>query len=174
MEDTASVVVRPAALPDAAGIAQAHVASWRTTYRGIVPDAFLDGMDPERQQARWRRLLDQGETSVWVAERSGVIVGHASCGPQRDGALPGWPGEVYSIYLTRAAQGAGTGVHLWRHAVESLRRAGLVPFVVWVLTQNHRADRFYEHMGGQPLSARTVAIGGVDLPEAAHGFTEAR
>lgn len=165
--------MRPAALPDAAGIAQAHVDSWRTTYRGIVPDAFLDGMDLERQQARWRRLLDQGDTTVWVAERSGVILGHASCGPQRDGALPRWPGEVYSLYLTRAAQGAGTGARLWRHMVESLGRAGLMPFVVWVLTQNPTA-RFYEHMGGQRLAERTVAIGGVDLPEAAYGFTDAR
>ncbi|MDA8200340.1 MAG: GNAT family N-acetyltransferase [Thermaerobacter sp.] len=173
MEDTASVVVRPAVLTDAAGIARAHVESWRTTYRGIVPDGFLDGMDPERQQARWQRLLDHRDTTVWVAERSGVIVGHASGGPQRGGAFPGWPGEVYSIYLTRAAQGFGTGARLWRHTTESLRHAGLMPFVVWVLTQNPTV-RFYEHMGGQRLAERPVAIGGVDLPEAAYGFIDAR
>lgn len=173
MDDTTSVVVRPAAFADAAGIAQAHVDSWRATYRGIVPDAFLDAMDPERQQTRWGRLLDHGDTTVWVAEQAGVIVGHASCGPQRDGAFPGWPGEVYSIYLTRAAQGAGTGARLWRHAAESLHRAGRVPFLVWVLTQNPTV-RFYEHMGGRRLGERPVAIRGAELPEAAYGFTGAR
>lgn len=173
MEDAAPVVVRPAVLGDAAGIAQAHIASWRATYRGIVPDAFLDGMDPERQQARWRNLLGPGRATVWVAERSGVIVGHASCGPQRDQAMSGWPGEVYSLYLTKAAQGAGTGARLWNHAAESLRRAGLAPFVVWVLTQNPTV-RFYEHMGGRRLMERPVVIGGVELPEVAYGFANGR
>ncbi len=102
MEDIAFVGVRPAALTDAAGIAQAYVDNWRTTYRGIVPDAFLGGTDPEGQQDRWRSCWTRGDAPVWMAERSGVIVGHASCGPPCDGAFPGWPGEAYSISLTGA------------------------------------------------------------------------
>ena len=37
------VTFRPAAAGDAAAIAALHVESWRTAYRGLVPDEFLAG-----------------------------------------------------------------------------------------------------------------------------------
>ena len=37
-----SIVIRPAQTADAPGIARVHVEAWRSTYRGIVSDAFLD------------------------------------------------------------------------------------------------------------------------------------
>jgi hypothetical protein len=47
----AMVLIRRAEPRDAAGIAHVHVASWRTTYRGIVPDSYLDALDePERAE----------------------------------------------------------------------------------------------------------------------------
>jgi hypothetical protein len=36
--------IRRASQSDARAIAEVHVASWRETYRGIVPDAFLDAL----------------------------------------------------------------------------------------------------------------------------------
>jgi hypothetical protein len=38
------VVVREASVNDAAAIADLHVRAWQMAYRGIVPDAILDGM----------------------------------------------------------------------------------------------------------------------------------
>jgi hypothetical protein len=34
--------IREASLPDAAGIARVHVDTWRSAYRGIVPNPVLD------------------------------------------------------------------------------------------------------------------------------------
>jgi hypothetical protein len=38
------ITLRPATVADAAAISHIHVESWRTTYRGVVPDAFLDAL----------------------------------------------------------------------------------------------------------------------------------
>ena len=35
-------MIRPATLNDAPEIARVHVASWRSTYQGLLPDDFLE------------------------------------------------------------------------------------------------------------------------------------
>src|SRR5678815_670783 len=49
--------VRQAKLDDAEDIARAHTASWRTSYRGILPDAVLDRIDVDQRASSWRRTL---------------------------------------------------------------------------------------------------------------------
>jgi hypothetical protein len=46
-------IVREAEAGDAAAIAALQVRSWRTAYRGIVPDAFLDGLAEDAWLERW-------------------------------------------------------------------------------------------------------------------------
>src|SRR3989442_5790865 len=36
--------IRPAVVEDAPAIAQVHVESWKTTYKGIFPESLLDGL----------------------------------------------------------------------------------------------------------------------------------
>ena len=47
-------LIRRARAEDAAGIAQVHVASWRSTYPGMVPDSYLIGLSTEAYAERWR------------------------------------------------------------------------------------------------------------------------
>ena len=48
-------LIREAAVNDATAIAQVQVESWRTTYAGIVPDAFLASLSVETraERANW-------------------------------------------------------------------------------------------------------------------------
>jgi hypothetical protein len=41
------VEIRLATVEDARGIAEAHVASWRATYPGIVPQHYIDSLKVE-------------------------------------------------------------------------------------------------------------------------------
>ena len=54
------VVVRPARVDDADAIAAVHVRAWQDTYRGAMPDDFLDGMSIEERALRWRDGLSAG------------------------------------------------------------------------------------------------------------------
>ena len=88
-------MVRPAVLDDAAAIARVHVASWRTTYRGLLPDDFLASLGVEPYTDRWRRVIGDGLSRVFVVDeqRRGQprgspeegVVGFASCGRERLG-----------------------------------------------------------------------------------------
>ena len=50
-------LIRRARADDAAGIAQVHVASWRSTYPGMVPDSYLLGLSTDAYTERWRAIL---------------------------------------------------------------------------------------------------------------------
>src|SRR5579883_2064332 len=110
-----TVTVREARIVDAAGVARVHVESWRTTYRGIVPDAYLDALSVENRQRGWERQLQAaGTIDVFVAEdrRSGEIVAFASGGPEQTGTETAFPWELYAIYLIADRQRRGVGRRL--------------------------------------------------------------
>lgn len=50
-----AMLIRPAHEGDAQGIAHVHTESWKTTYRGIVPDDFLDHLTIESRLPSGRR-----------------------------------------------------------------------------------------------------------------------
>src|SRR5688500_2996700 len=48
----------PAVVP---GIDDVLISTWRATYRGLVPDAYLDAMNHATQQDYWRSLLSAND-----------------------------------------------------------------------------------------------------------------
>ncbi len=50
--------IRRATRDDADAITCIHVHSWQHAYRGLVPDALLDGLSVEQRRTIWRQLLD--------------------------------------------------------------------------------------------------------------------
>lgn len=153
-------MVRRAQPADAAAVARVHVASWQTTYAGLLPDSYLAGLRVDDYTARWARVLEDpsGRNVVLVAEEHGQVVGYASCGPERDGD-PRYAGELYAIYLLREAQRGGRGRELVRAAAEALSARGITSMVVWVLRDNTGARAFYERLGGGYLREREMSLG---------------
>lgn len=82
------MIVREATLNDAAAIAQVHVDTWRTTYRGTVPDDYLDQLSYKQRQQIWAGILSAPSSDhfTYVAEDEiGQIVGFADGGLERTG-----------------------------------------------------------------------------------------
>ena len=87
---TSGIAVRQAVADDARAIAIVHVAGWRWAYRGLLPDALLDGLSADARETRWRDTLSAPDTAarVWLAERDGRVVGFAATAPARDADPP--------------------------------------------------------------------------------------
>jgi hypothetical protein len=49
--------IRPARLEDVPEIAVVHVRSWQAAYQGLLPQAYLDGLDPGQRIGQWERAL---------------------------------------------------------------------------------------------------------------------
>ncbi len=140
-------VVRRAARADADGIARVHVAAWRETYAGLLPQEMIDGQTLEERAALWRSLVEPGGPTVLVVESEGEIVGFGSAGPAREPAL-GTSGEVTAIYLLDPAKRRGAGRLLMRRLFDALAADGHETAGLWVLASNVPAIAFYEAMGG--------------------------
>jgi ribosomal protein S18 acetylase RimI-like enzyme len=162
-------MVRLAVIDDADGIARVHVASWRTTYLGLLPDDFLSSLSEESYTDRWRRVIGDGLSRVFVVDHDAEIVGFASCGRERAGET-GFSGELYAIYILDGAQRQGHGRELVRAVAGALREMKLADMIVWVLRDNTAARHFYERLGGVYVRAQPITIGTATLEEVSYGW----
>lgn len=160
--------LREAAPEDAGAVAAVQVASWRSAYRGILPESLLAGLSVEERTRGFRTALEPGApTRIWLVEARGRLMGFAAVGPCRDaGANPARTGEVHAIYLLPEAWGHGLGRALMDRALGELAGRGHEAAVLWVLERNLRAQRFYEAGGWQAAGAsRTIWQDGIALRE---------
>jgi ribosomal protein S18 acetylase RimI-like enzyme len=166
-------VIRRAMLEDVTGIARVHVASWRESYRGIVPDDFLNNLSLDRRIAQWNESLSNSQDQyhrVFVADVNGEISGFAGYGRERD-ADPIYLGELYAIYILKSAQQKGIGRRLVSVVASDLIAQGITSMLVWVLADNP-ARGFYERLGGLYLREKPIEIGGRNLIEVAYGWKD--
>jgi ribosomal protein S18 acetylase RimI-like enzyme len=133
-------IARPTA-DDLDEMGRVHVAVWREAYAGLLPDAYLAGLDPTFGPRRWRRrLAASSEVGWWLARDDEGIVGMATSGPPRDEDAP-TPFELYAINVLRRAHGTGLADDLMARAI------GDRPAYLWVLDGNDRAIAFYRRHG---------------------------
>jgi ribosomal protein S18 acetylase RimI-like enzyme len=161
--------LRAAELADAEAIATVHVAAWQAAYRGgLLPDAYLDGLQVSDRTVAWERTLaapPPARAARLVAEQHGRIVGFTVVGPERGIDDPD-RGEVHVLNVHPDAWGRGAGAALLTAGTTRLREAGFAEAVLWVHPDNERARRFYERAGWRPDDAtRTEVIWGVEAPE---------
>jgi ribosomal protein S18 acetylase RimI-like enzyme len=162
-------MVRAAVIDDAPAIARVHVASWRSTYRALLPGDFLDSLTEASYTDRWRRVIGDGSNRVYVVEADGVAVGFASGGRERAGET-GFTGELYAIYVLEGFQRRGYGRELVRAVVAGLRGMGFDDMIIWVLRDNMAARMFYERLGGVFVRAQPITFGSATLEEVSYGW----
>jgi GNAT superfamily N-acetyltransferase len=167
------IAVRRAAAGDAPAIARVRVVSWCTTYRGMIPDAYLDGMQVEASTALWDRVLTAGPntTSVFVAEHGTDIVGFA-CGTMLKERKHGLDAELAAVYLRREFQHAGLGRRLVGAVVDAQRAHNATGLLTWVIAGNKGARSFYEALGGELVVEQPFHWDGMDLVEAGYGWRD--
>jgi len=157
-----AVTIRDAAIDDAEGIARVGVDTWRTAYKGLVPDAHLASMSYTRAEAKWTERLASAERDTLVAVVSpGRIIGFASFGPARE-SIQQFTGELAALYVLKEFQGYGIGKRLVRACAERLQLKGHRNMYLWVIADNP-ATSFYERLGGQKIAESTMTIGGAEV-----------
>jgi D-alanyl-D-alanine dipeptidase len=157
--------IRKSQSKDAEAAARVHTASWKTTYRGIVQQAFLDGLSVESRLASAQRRVSNPDGNCYVAieEDSNQLMGFVEVGPCREKNVDA-DGEMYAIYLYEEFQGLGAGTLLFDAGVTALKEKGFSRMMVSVLESNETSRRFYEARGGNWIGADHVDIEGRRYP----------
>lgn len=158
---------------DADAIARVQALSWQSTYRGMVPDEYLDSIEVGAWAERHRSHMesDPEDFVSYVAEVDGAIVGWALGGPNRNGESE-FAGELFIIYLLPGYERQGIGRKLMSAVAKSLVGFGLESMIVWVLTENLAARRFYEALGGGYAGRGEMDLDGTPVPVVSYGWRD--
>jgi GNAT superfamily N-acetyltransferase len=161
------IAIRRAGLADAAAIGAVHVAAWRSTYPGLLPDNYLANLSPTRLALHYKAAVATGGT-VYVAASDTPgprIVGFVTAGAARTKNLG--EGEIETLYVLDDWRDQGVGRRLLQAAARQLGARGCRSAFVWVLRDNP-SRWFYQHLGGQTAALGQTRMAGVALPQVAY------
>ncbi len=158
------VTIRRGRAPDAAAIARVYVDSWRSAYKGLIPQTYLNSLSYDAFERHWRRTF-ASRAWAFVAEYDGQIVGIASGGRCRKIGIAS--GELFILYVLNEYHGNGIGRALFDACQYELTKRGHPDILVWVLEENP-ARGFYERLGGELVYHNQIDIGGKPMREAGY------
>jgi GNAT superfamily N-acetyltransferase len=168
---TQPTTIRPATLDDGEAIARIQIQTWRTAYRGVIADEFLDAMSEDERTSRWSEIVQRPEHATFVAEVEGHgIIGFANGGPERDGRED-YRGELCGLYVLPDWHGQGIGRQLVATFASWLINSEFDTMMVWTLADNPYR-RFYERLRGKLVAEKEFEIGEQKLLEVAFGWDD--
>lgn len=145
-----NIEIRRARLEDAAEIANVHTNSWRETYKGLIPQDYLDDrpLHFKNRYELWKKVTINEKQVTFVAEsKEHGVVGfiNGTCG--RDENYKDYA-EVWCIYLLAKYHGQKIGFNLLKAYFDVHADLGYKKSYLWVLEGNPTI-RFYEKVGGK-------------------------
>jgi len=167
-----TISIRKAELKDAPALGHIQVTSWRSAFRNIASDDYLDNMvSEENQAADWKEILADPEQVVFVAEMENKLVGYAWAHREDDESIE-WDAELISMHILPKYKRQGLGRKLFAATATQLKEHGCKSAYLWVLEENHPSHKFYEALGGQLAGKHQIELGDRELTEVAYGWKD--
>jgi GNAT superfamily N-acetyltransferase len=159
----ARYAMRRAGVADAAFIAELHCQSWRSAYRGMMPDAYLDGQMPAERLAHWQQMmpkLEAGAGTVVFAERDGQVAGFfCVMQPDAQGSV-----LLEQLHAVPGSRGGGVGTAMLEAARAWALARGARAMHLLVLESNGPAIGFYESRGWRLAGRKDDdVLGGINV-----------
>ena len=164
-------IIRKAEAKDAAMLGYIQVTSWRSAFRNIASDDYLDTqVSAENQAEDWKEILTDPEQVVYVAETENKLVGYAWA--HKEDEPTEWDSELISMHILPEHKRQGIGRRLFRAVATQLKQKGCQSVCLWVLEDNTSARRFYEALGGELSGTHQIELGDRQLTEVAYGWRD--
>ncbi|MGE7918985.1 N-acetyltransferase family protein [Viridibacillus sp. NPDC093762] len=164
--------IRLATTEDIAGIAKVHVDSWRTTYKGIIRQEFLDNLTYSNREALWKRNIErgrEGDTILVAVNEEEQIIGFTCGSKTQEGEYPTYDADLTAIYVFEHEQGKGIGKAMLKQLFVEFKKLNYSSSIVKVLEDNSSC-RFYEAMGAKFIDSNPIQIGGEQLELLTYGW----
>lgn len=138
--------VRPATVDDAEAIETVRISTWKASYRGVVPDAYLDNLEVQSSRVvQIQEAIDRADAGArLLAVADSQVIGMGIAGAPQDDQAPNGVGEIYAVYVLPDWQGRGVGRALLQRLTSALQALGFRSAILWTLRDRHPTRRFYE------------------------------
>ncbi|MDQ3750585.1 MAG: 3-deoxy-manno-octulosonate cytidylyltransferase [Acidobacteriota bacterium] len=167
--ESEKIIYRKAYVEDALAVAKVHVESWRKSFAGIVPQAFLNNLTVEKREKAFRQRFGEADYKMFVAETAkDEIVGFADFGAARESDFA-FEAELYAIYLLREFQGKGIGENLFRLCQREMIADQINSMYLMALDVSPYKS-FYEKMGGKIVGKGNHFLALVEFKTIVYGW----
>ncbi len=155
-----TIAFRDATPADAPAIASLGAASFTETFGHLYSPENLATFLVNHAEERWRADLADPALGIRIGEAGGEAVAYAKLGPPTLPFEPqGTPIELRQFYILRPWQGRGAADALMAWALETAVGRGADEIYLSVFTDNHRARRFYDRHGFEPVGRYHFMVG---------------
>lgn len=161
-------IIRKRTKEDCKALAHIVTVAWNETYRGIVPDEFLDNLysnEEERSNNSYNKF-DEKDNHQYVLEVDGHIVGFVKVGESDETDYQNC-GEIHALYIINGYKGYGFGKKLIDAGIKELKEMNFDKMIIGCLVGNS-SNKFYEHIGGKHIKRRIFER--LHLPENVYYF----
>ncbi len=141
-------LIRRRTKEDISGIQKVVTTSWNETYKGIVPDWFLEELKVNEDE-RIKNVydsFDENDNNQFVLIVDNEVVGFVNFGKTRDEEYQDC-GEIFALYVISKYKGNGFGKKLVETAKNELKKMGFNKMLIACLKGNP-SNEFYKHIGG--------------------------
>ncbi|HSX89478.1 MAG TPA: GNAT family N-acetyltransferase [Pseudomonas sp.] len=150
-----SLHIRPATLDDLNCLQTLGHETYRDHFAALWSEQGLEAfLDQDFSHAALRQSLSQTQRHLWLIafDDTEAAVGFAKINWSSAQPLSGTPGaELQKLYLRASATGRGWGEALMQAVEQQARLQGENSLWLEVLQSNHRAQRFYQRQGFNPV-----------------------
>ena len=168
LEPKDDYTIRKNVYEDQEQMAKIKVDGWKNAYDLIISKAYLKTLNYEEQTKRYQQSFDEYQDLVLVAVREDEVLGYSCFNPIPN--VDQFDSELVSLYIKPSEIGRGIGKALFLETCRKLSSLGKKNMVVWCLSENENAIKFYEKLGGKIVKTKKAKIGNEFYEEYAFYF----
>ena len=149
--------IRKNEFKDQRQMAEIKVDGWKNAYDLIISSDYLNSLNYEDQTKRYEASFEEYKDLVLVAVRGEEVLGYAcyNTTPNEDD----FQSELVSLYIKPSEIGRGIGTALFTETCKMLRDLDKKNMIVWCLSDNKNAIKFYKRLGGKKVKTKKAKIG---------------
>ena len=154
-----NVIIRNIEEKDVSNVVEIQIDGWKTAYKGIIDEEFLNSMKIEERIEKIKR--DYKENGFIVAELNNQIVGFCRYIDNNNftNDIPDIDCELLAIYVKSGLKYNGIGTKLFQYVTNEFKKKNKFKMILWCLKDNECAKKFYTRMGGKIVKEKEIKIG---------------
>ncbi|HBD06218.1 MAG TPA: hypothetical protein DCY93_02275, partial [Firmicutes bacterium] len=150
-------VIRKNRYEDQEQMAHIKVDGWKNAYDRIISSSYLNALNYKEQTERYQASFEEYKDYVFVAVRGDEVLGYSCFNPTPN--VDNFDSELVSLYIKPTEIGRGIGTELFIATRKQMIKFGKKNMIVWCLSDNENAIRFYEKLGGKIVKTKDAKIG---------------
>lgn len=158
---------------DIPAISDAYVRSVRDSYRGVLPDEYLNDLSTEKRSKVFaeRRAANANSYRLLIAEEASAgVIGFIDYA-HKENANFDHDGRIFSFYFVPEFQRRGLGGLLFRNCLRRMRD-DCYGSVCLDTFESNPFRNFYDKMGGRKIGSEAHEANGHRLPTIVYGWSD--